>query len=47
MFFDFVQKFNKTQPLMEIVDAGDDKEAADSKVKGEPSFFDYGQKAFE
>lgn len=34
VFLDFVQTFNKTHDLVEIVDAGNDKEAADSKIKG-------------
>lgn len=32
--YQFVQGFNKTYELVEIVDAGNLKEAADSKVKG-------------
>ena len=36
VFLDFVQTFNKTHELVEIVDAGNDKEAADSKIKGSP-----------
>ena len=34
VFLDFVQAFNKSHDLVEIVDAGNDKEAADSKIKG-------------
>lgn len=31
----FVRGFNKSHPLCDFVDAGNDKEAADSKIKGE------------
>lgn len=31
----FVQAFNKEAPLCEFVDAGGDKESADTRVKGE------------
>jgi hypothetical protein len=34
MFRQFVQGFNKEHPLCHFTDAGDDKEAADNKVKG-------------
>jgi hypothetical protein len=34
MFRQFVQGFNKEHPLCHYTDAGDDKEAADNKVKG-------------
>jgi hypothetical protein len=34
VFLKFVQGFNKSYELIEIVDAGDFKEAADSKIKG-------------
>jgi hypothetical protein len=34
VLLDFVQTFNKSHDLVEIVDAGNDKEAADSKIKG-------------
>jgi hypothetical protein len=30
----FVRGFNKSHPLCDFVDAGNDKEAADSKIKG-------------
>ena len=30
----FVQGFNKCRPSFHFIDAGDDKEAADSKIKG-------------
>jgi hypothetical protein len=33
-FRNFVQGFNKEHPLCNIIDAGNDKEAADSKIKG-------------
>lgn len=32
----FVVGFNREFPFVEIVDAGDDKEAADNKIKGIP-----------
>jgi len=31
---DFFRGFNEVHPLFEIVDAGDDKEGADTKIKG-------------
>jgi hypothetical protein len=34
VLFDFVQAFNKSHELVEIVDAGNDKEAADRKIQG-------------
>lgn len=36
-FLQFVQGFNKTHSLMEIIDAGNGKEAADNKIKGKPA----------
>jgi hypothetical protein len=35
IFQKFVQGFNKSHELLEMIDAGDFKEAADSKIKGE------------
>jgi hypothetical protein len=35
-FADFVVGFNKAHPLCDFVDAGNHKEAADTKLKGEP-----------
>lgn len=34
VLFDFVQAFNKSHDFVEIVDAGNDKEAADRKIQG-------------
>jgi len=34
LFRQFLQGFNKEHALCHFVDAGDDKEAADNKVKG-------------
>jgi hypothetical protein len=34
----FVQGFNRVDPLCDYIDAGNDKEGADSKVQGEFSF---------
>ena len=33
VLLDFVQAFNKSHDVVEIIDAGNDKEAADSKIK--------------
>jgi len=35
----FVRGFNKSHPLCDFVDAGNDKEAADSKIKGKGSLY--------
>lgn len=32
---DFIVGFNQEQPFLEFIDAGPDKEAADTKIKGE------------
>lgn len=34
---DFIVGFNQEQPFLEFIDAGPDKEAADTKIKGEAS----------
>lgn len=34
VFHDFVLGFNKAHPLCDFIDAGNHKEAADSKLKG-------------
>lgn len=34
---DFVQGFNKEKPLSGFIDAGGDKESADTRIKGEDS----------
>jgi len=41
----FVQGFNKEYALCEYVDAGDDKEAADTKIKGVQSLSQWGSQA--
>ena len=33
-FATFIRGFNKTDPLFEIIDAGSEKECADSKIRG-------------
>lgn len=38
-FAEFVVGFNKAHPLFDFVDAGNHKEAADTKLKGEPTYF--------
>ena len=36
-FFEFVLGFNKAHPLCDFIDAGNHKEAADTKLKGDLS----------
>ena len=38
-FSDFVLGFNKSHPLCEFIDAGNHKEATDSKIKGYPALW--------
>jgi hypothetical protein len=38
-FAEFVIGFNKAHPLFDFVDAGNHKEAADTKLKGKPPSF--------
>ena len=38
----FIRGFNKSHPLCDFVDAGNDKEAADSKIKGKGLLYWHG-----